>query len=317
MENRAHALMAGLFLLLFGLALAAAALWLGQRGIDRATYNIVTPFTVSGLNLQAPVKYRGVQIGQVEAIDFDPKNPALIVIRVTVDKSAPIKRDTYAQLSYQGVTGLAYVELADSGQPSPPLQTSEREPATIPMRQSLLAEVGSSGQMLLMQLNELMGKLNKLGSEENQAHVSRILANVATSTAEIVQMQQQLEPTLQRLPGLLASAERALGNTNVLVQDLDRLTLAAQQELKNVGKAGDSVAAMGQAGEQISREISSTTLPELHALMNSLTRTSESFDRLATQLQQRPQSLVFGKSRAAPGPGERGFTPPTAEEVKP
>ena len=317
MENRAHALMAGLFILLLGIALALAAYWIAQRGPQRVPYDIMTPYAVSGLSVQAPVKYRGVQIGIVDNIGFDPHRPSLIRIRIAADPNAPITTKTYAQLNYQGVTGLSYVELADAGPGGQRLASNDDHPAEIPMKQSFLAEFGSLGQTLLARLNQLVDRMNQIGGPENQAHISKILGNIETITHDVSSMQAALNPTLQQLPQLINSSERTVNETRRLVQDMRGLTRSAQTQVEQFGKTNQSFSELGDSGQQIAQHVNNTTLPELHILMNSLTRTSESLDRFVSDLQQRPQSLIFGRRPAAPGPGEKGFVAPSQEGTIP
>jgi len=66
MENRAHALAAGLFVIILSTALAAAVMWFGGDTMMRAKYMLVSEVPVSGLNSQATVRYRGVTVGKVE-----------------------------------------------------------------------------------------------------------------------------------------------------------------------------------------------------------------------------------------------------------
>lgn len=313
MENKAHALLAGAFLIAFSAALVAVALWMAQRGTSHANYDIVTTYAVSGLNEQAPVKYRGVPIGHVADIDFDPQNPLLIRIRIEVEKDAPVTNNTYAKLSYQGVTGLAYIELADNGKPGTPLLARNGRTPTIPMHPSLLAEVGNSGQQLLNRVNELAGKLNRLADQRNQAHITQILANMDAVTQNLARMEKQLSPALQNLPALTGTARQTLASTNLLLKNLNHLTLATEARLQTVDKLGNSVAAFGQAGQQVTQQLSGSTLPELQSLIQSLSRASQDFDHLVSQLQQRPQSLLFGRAPAPAGPGEPGFRPPLPE----
>ncbi len=48
--------------------------------------------------------------------------------------SAPMNRDTFATLNFQGVTGIAFVQLDDSGKPAPPLPPDDQNPPRIPLQ---------------------------------------------------------------------------------------------------------------------------------------------------------------------------------------
>ena len=68
----------GAFVLLLGGVLIAAALWLAAGGAWRQEYDLylaVEDESVAGLNLNAPVKYNGVDVGKVQAIEIDREDP--------------------------------------------------------------------------------------------------------------------------------------------------------------------------------------------------------------------------------------------------
>ena len=63
MKARANYVLVGLFVLLLGVALIAAILWLTTGGPpkDYDFYIVYSTESVSGLNIDAPVKYKGVE----------------------------------------------------------------------------------------------------------------------------------------------------------------------------------------------------------------------------------------------------------------
>ena len=117
MENRAHALAAGLFTLVLGAALAAVALWFSKDELRLIPYAMATTSPVTGLKVEAPVRYRGVDVGKVDDISIDAANSGRVQIRIGEREGTPITKSTYAQLGCQGITGLAYVLLGDDGDP--------------------------------------------------------------------------------------------------------------------------------------------------------------------------------------------------------
>jgi phospholipid/cholesterol/gamma-HCH transport system substrate-binding protein len=73
MENRSHALAAGLFTLFLGLAVALSIWWFGGKHEATTEYTVVTRHNVTGLSLQGQVRYRGIRVGKVQAIELDPR----------------------------------------------------------------------------------------------------------------------------------------------------------------------------------------------------------------------------------------------------
>src|SRR5688572_5506571 len=99
MESCAHAIIAGLFTVLLGIGVILAALWFSREDYARVGYVLESKYSVSGLNPQAPVRLRGVQIGKVQSIEFDHEDPNLILITILVKGGSRITRGTFAQLN--------------------------------------------------------------------------------------------------------------------------------------------------------------------------------------------------------------------------
>ncbi len=58
------------------------------------------------------MRYKGVAVGKVTDIAFDDVQKGHVLIRIAVDSKAPVSTTgTYAMLGYQGVTGIAHIQL--------------------------------------------------------------------------------------------------------------------------------------------------------------------------------------------------------------
>jgi phospholipid/cholesterol/gamma-HCH transport system substrate-binding protein len=298
MENRAHALAAGLFVMILSIAVAAVALWFSGDTGERDKYLIVSGSPVTGLNPQATVRYRGVTVGKVENIRLDPDKLQTVLIRVAVDKKLPLTTKAYAQLGYQGLTGLAFVQLNDEGGDGERLTTDPNNPARIPLRPSALDSITEGGQQLMSKANELMDRLNLLLGEQNQTRFVQILENTASVTGRLQGAIGRLEPGLKSLPGLAADASSVLKHTDQLVMNLNDLS----SRINGQGGPIDSLSLT--AGEL------TETLHKLRETTEGITRNTRSVDRVLLQLEEQPRSLLFGRSPPPPGPGEEGFVPP-------
>lgn len=93
MENRAHTFAAGLFVLLLGIAAVTAVKWFSRDNINHDHYSLISVGgSVSGLNPEASVRYRGVNIGKVEEIYFDKENIRNIIVRIAVNSHVALPK---------------------------------------------------------------------------------------------------------------------------------------------------------------------------------------------------------------------------------
>ena len=309
MESRSYALLTGLFTILLGIALAASFIWFRGDTKSYSTYLVVSKFPVNGLNRQAAVRFRGVEIGKVEDISIDPRDSKIILIRVIVDDTVPITRGTFAQIGYQGLTGIAFVVLDDDGSNPAPMQYPAGDVARIEVRGNVFDDLAQSSKALLQQASDLLDRLNKIASESNQSRIENMLVNFEKASA-------QLEPALRAIPEVterakkfldadnqaslrrsLANIEQATGSVGPVVED-SRKVLANMRQLSEK---------LDKLSSELSVEITDGTLPKVNQLVEQLGQDTQDFHRLMLQIEREPQSLVFGRQRQPPGPGEPGF----------
>jgi phospholipid/cholesterol/gamma-HCH transport system substrate-binding protein len=298
MENRSHALIAGLFVILLSAAIAVTATWLSGETADHAHYILTSDGSVSGLNPQAVVRFRGVNVGKVEDIGFDPENSRFIRIRIGVDRNVPLTKGVFAQLGYQGVTGLAYIQLDDDGNQPELLQTNETDLARIPMRTSTLDNIVITGQDLLNSVNETVKRMNHLLNDQNQEKFSRLLENMENTTTDFGSFTKQLQPNLKSLPELTNKTNSLLGNADQLIKNIN-------QVVEKIGQQGGIIDDLSQSAEELA-----DTIPRVQEAIDGVKHGTRSVDRVLLQLEEQPRSLIFGKTPPPPGPGENGFISP-------
>src|SRR5438128_1231017 len=107
METDKHYFIEGLFIIIFSVAAALFAVWLGSPGRhDDVLYRIHFPESVSGLAIGDSVKYQGVDVGTVKSMITDRDDPRLVLVEVRLRKETPVKTDTRASLALKGITGV-------------------------------------------------------------------------------------------------------------------------------------------------------------------------------------------------------------------
>ncbi len=335
MENKAHALAAGLFVLLVSALLVALATWLTRDTGEQRAFLISSPEAVTGLQSQAPVRYRGVAVGKVTDIGFDPATRGNILVRIAVDDEAPITPSTFATLGFQGVTGLAFVQLDDTGASKDTLPTTAAEPGRIPMRSSLLSRLSDQGVAILARLEQTSERVNLLLAPENQQQMMATVQGIGETAQSIRALTERVQKLTASVDGVLASqlgpdrvnvpqfvqeATTTLKTLQKTAEGIDktaaefRTTATAATQLVTrlnapdgvVDRLAEGAAAMTAAGQSIS----GSTLPRLNRTSDDAARTARQVSRTVNAVSDNPQSLIFGHGALRPGPGEPGFQTP-------
>ncbi|WP_066708792.1 MlaD family protein [Curvibacter delicatus] len=294
MENKAHAIAAGAFVLLLSALLVALAVWLTRESGEWLTYDVTTDDPVTGLQQQASVRFRGVKVGKVADISFDPQVPGNVLVRIAVAADTPVTRSTFATLGFQGVTGIAFVQLDDTGQVKERLPTSDEQPARIPMRLGLVGQLSEQSGRILAQLEETSRRINQLLASENQKTLVTSIDAIGQAAASLPPVMKEAGTALQSLRTAAGSVAGSADEVKKTVTEYGRLAQRLQQP--------------GGALDQLSQE--SDILPRLSRTLDETGHAARQVRRVAGTLQDNPQALLLGSGLALPGPGEPGFVIP-------
>ena len=318
MENKAHALAAGIFLIVVTALLAALALWLTRDNTRYTLYELSSKESVSGLQPQASVRYKGVAVGKVVDIGFDPLVHGNVLIRIAVNADAPIRPTTFAVLGYQGVTGLAHVLLDDAGQPLPVQPTGPSGVPRLPLQASSLTKLAEQGPAVVGQMQAAAERINRLLGDENQERFSLALDNIGSAAGQIAQLGQRLDATVRlRLDPALAAVPALAQDARATLQVLQQAGQSASAAADGLGQTTRRLYAPGGSLEQIEQstralaraadKFSDATLPRVNRASDEAARAARQFGRVAEGMAENPQSLLYGSGAPQPGPGEPGW----------
>ncbi len=307
MESKSHALIAGVFAIGLAILAGALALWLGKDEIQRTPYTIATLLKVSGLNIQAAVRYKGIKVGKVTDIDFDGKVPGQLLLSLDIVSDTPITQSTYATLGYQGVTGIAFIELDDDGSQPAAIVRDPKLGARIPLRPGLLQEVEKHGIAILNQTEELSKRLNALLDQENRASLTNTVKQIGKTAAAWEALPAKLDPVLNNLPQTIAQARESALAFKQFSDNAKNTSSNLNQVLSNLQSEQSSIGRLSKNLEQISQSLQFETLPAMHNVILDAGGTLRSINRSTENFNERPQSLLFGPKPIPPGPGEAGF----------
>jgi phospholipid/cholesterol/gamma-HCH transport system substrate-binding protein len=308
MENKAHALAAGLFTLLLLAAVVVVALWLSGETYEKVYYVLESKQPVTGLNEQAMVRFRGVNVGKVSSIRLDPENQRAILIRIGIAAGTPITRSTYAEVRPQGLTGLAYVMLDDNGTNSEALPPAgQQNAARIAVQSTRLDNIMEAGQAALGDIRLVAQRMSALMNDENRAQVTSTLSSLKSATDRLAALAEAAQPGAKSLAPLTADARKSLDRANALMADLSSATKDFANRMEAIDRVAGSAEKAGGSIQTLADAVTSESLPRINILVDELTHTSRDLNRLVTDLKTQPQSLVFGRKPGRPGPGEPGF----------
>lgn len=303
----------GVFVLLLGAALIAVVLWLASGGNWQKQYDVylaVLDESVAGLNLNAPVKYNGVDVGKVQDIELDSANPQRVNLLFAIEHGTPIREDTVAVLKTQGLTGIAYVELSGGAAGSLALQAraGSRYPQ-IQTKPSLSARLENVLTSVLSKLDSTSDGINALLSAENQVAFKTALADIAAVARTVAARKDDIDHGLTQ-------AAKTFENTSKVTAQLEPVLARIGRSAEAIEKMGVEVArtsvSTGRTVDTVGADVkrfSVETLPELERLLGELSTLTTSLRRLSDQTERDPRGLIFGRQPVPAGPGEKGVSP--------
>ncbi len=308
----------GIFVLLGVAGLVATALALGIRSLRADTIDYHTYFdeSVQGLEVGAPVKYRGVSVGSVAAAEIAPDRRhvdvtlALEVGKVRhlglaepvpgrPDAHIAVPPDLRAQLGSQGITGVKFVNLDFFDPKTNPVPELSFTPAenTIPAAASLMKSLEDS---LVRTLDQLPGVLD--GMQVALGRIDEVLAGFQEQG-----IPDALAKMLANLDGAVSDLRRTVGQidrarlpdkTAKAIEDLDLAAAKMGRILDQIdGDAGlvasakratDSVGGVGRKVERSAAELDRT--------LRDLGDAARAVRDFADELERDPEMLLKGKS---------------------
>ncbi|MEB0057932.1 MlaD family protein [Variovorax sp. LG9.2] len=319
MENKAHAIAAGAFVLGLIALLVGLVVWFTRDNTVRNIYELSTSDAVSGLQPQAMVRYRGIAVGKVTLIDFDPKRKGNVRVRISVDERVPLTQSSYATLSYQGVTGLAFIALDDKGGSTVALVPNNDDPPRLPLKQSALAQLQDRGEAIINQVEEVTKRANTLLSDANQKHFADALENIAQAAGSANDLTKRLDntvktsldPALKAMPDALTRVKAAATDVSRVANNLNSTVSRVNEKDGALDRLASGTQALGQAVDSFN----TATLPRVNRVADDTSRAVRRLGRAADGINDNPQSLLFGNGGAAAGPGEPGFALPPASAL--
>ena len=293
MDSKVNYTLVGLFVLLLSTALIAMTWWLSANPDNKSYRNYILYFneSVSGLNLKAPVKFNGVEVGYVKNIQLHTHNITQVELLVAIERNIPITTSTRATIQMQGITGIAYIGLK-VGNPDAPLLVAKKPHhyPVIPTEHSLLFRLDTAMRQITTNLDSLTQSMGTLFDKNNVDAIHKSLVNTAT-------LSKTLADNAKSIDHILKNSEHLSTNVAKMSNDLPQVS-------HQVVTLSTHLTHSLQHGDAILQNLSEQTLPIAVNNLEQLQQLLATTQDILQKVKQNPALLIRGERTTQKGPGE-------------
>jgi phospholipid/cholesterol/gamma-HCH transport system substrate-binding protein len=294
-----------------GIAIALAAIiWLGLSGFLEKGEYYVTYFneSVQGLDIDSPVKYRGVSVGRVESIGVAPDSK-LIEVVMKIESGQRLERDIVAQMKSVGITGIMFVELDRKKEGE-----ADRSPAlNFPSEHPIVASKPSEISELLQGIDDVLNQFKSLDLEGISDRIKTAVDKISQSVddANVKEIAADIEASLESLERILAyerwdrimtSMEGAGQSLSAMMDRAEGLVSEKEEEIKkaieNFSQAMEKANVLLEKGAALmsgADESQARLRRHLVVIGQNLEQASESLKELIDLLSDQPSQLILGE----------------------
>ncbi|SFV59363.1 ABC transport system periplasmic substrate binding protein [hydrothermal vent metagenome] len=320
MNNKVSYKLIGIFVLVGFAMIVGFSYWLLKPASKDAMQKYIIYFdeSVAGLNINAPVKYRGITVGKVINLRINPSNIEEIEATVDILKTTPIKETTVAKLTAQGITGLTYINLTLGANSAPLLKPKKGEKyPVIKSVPSLFKDVEKSLGGLSTQLSGILQKTNKILDASNRHEVHKILLHTATvlehidmvfDAKRVKSLQKSMDNLAlfsSQLTQLTPKVDAFLSNSIAWEDKMSNSFGSIERSYKGIGVTMDNMALSFANSEKDMKDISINLVPTLDATLLQMQSTMIEFNSLLRAYKRNPSDILFKRTKVKRGPGEK------------
>lgn len=300
METKAHDVLIGAFTLAVMVLIVLFALWLPKISLDRQyhRYDVVFTEAVTGLTRGSPVRYSGIQIGEVSQLRLDTEDPRKVLARIRVNADSPIKTDTRAKLSQLGLTGVAFVQLTGGAPGSASLLPGPNNPVPlIPSERSTLAKLLDSSDGVMTALNGVLARLDQVVSQGNVEHIDHTLANLEQTTSTLAAEREDIRTLIRQAAAASKQLNLTLTAAHTLVDGPGKQTLeSAQMAMASLQDATHTLNAL-LAQNHDSLQSGLRGVDQIGPALRELRTTLHDIRQVTSKLQENPAGYLLSREQ--------------------
>lgn len=245
--------------------------WFGESGFFKDEVRIYKSYTKRPLAIKADslIKYKGINVGRVQNINFKDNNFEEIEITLEIRKDLPIKANSTLRVEQSGILGASFLALIQNDKST----EIAKDGAVLMIGGDSMSQIMDAIPSIAGKVDYLLDSANGVLSEENAKNLTAILLSV----------------------------NEAAKNINILAQSLSRNTQDIEKIIANVSKIAQSTEqitnALNAKVAQGEYDLRSTIAPALGAIegaMNELNAFAKNGSVFIQNLEQNPYNTIFG-----------------------
>ena len=214
-----------------------AVIWLGMSRYFKNGRYYATYFneSVQGLDVDSPVKYRGVSVGRVERIVVAPDaNLIQVVLKIETDQK--LDSDIVAQLKSVGITGSMFVELDRKKNGAPNLSP----PLSFPSEYPIVASKPSNITKMLHSIDDALNQIRAMDLEKISEKVQLTLKSIeqVMANTNIKDISDKIEKSIDRAGQILDDKrwDSIMASVDEAGQSLNDIMVKTSNSLNHVEK---------------------------------------------------------------------------------
>jgi phospholipid/cholesterol/gamma-HCH transport system substrate-binding protein len=320
----------GLFLICGMAVLILGIIWLGMSNFFEKGRLYVAYFdeSVQGLDVDSPVKYRGVHIGRVHSIGVAPDERLIeVVLKIESDlQPEGNAKNLIAKLKSVGITGLMFIELEHqdpAGAPLEPAFDFKPEYPVIPTRPSEISKFfqgiddvfnmfrAIDAETISNQIIAMLQKINRTIDDARLNQLAKDLRGAVKNLQRLLNAEQvrrtvaSLEKTSENFNRMAVNADDGITQVRATIDRLDSLITTSGGDMRQmtadlrvaareVKQATESAAALLEGTD---RKVDALQR-QAGATLGRIDQAADTLNRFLDHLANQPSQVIF----SAPAP---------------
>lgn len=233
METRANYIIVGLFTLIVLAASFIFIYWVAKIDdqVNTVPVKVNIRGAVTGLSAGSDVHFNGIKVGKVSRIVFNNEDPGLVSALIQVDETTPIRTDTKATISSNGLTGTALVALTGGGIEAPSLLQAN-EDGNLPeinATPSAISDIVETVRDVATKANRTLASIERL-VEDNRNPITQTLQNAETFSQSLAKNSESIDKFLASTSNLGETISNLSNKLDGSIAGIEKIVEAVEPE---------------------------------------------------------------------------------------